>query len=376
MEQKILVAPDKFKGSLSAYEICLILKSEILSVLPDAQVESCLLADGGDGSLDVLATYLDLEKQVCETVDPIGRLINSLYYTFNKTAYIELASASGLVLLDDSEKNPMLTSTYGTGLEILDAIDNGIENIYLFLGGSATNDGGMGIAKAIGYTFYDQFDEALKPIGASLNLIKKIVPPKRELKIKTLKLCCDVANRPYGSNGAAYVYGSQKGASMEQIIELDAGLENLCNEVKNYSGIDLSELKGGGAAGGVATCLYGLLEAEIVSGFNMISQVSKLESKIANSDIIISGEGRLDGQSLNGKVISGVAEMCKKYRKRMLLVVGKNELSNEEIETLGVEKLFSVLEIAIDLQDAISNGDKYMKVIGLKIVDYLNSENI
>ena len=205
MEQKILIAPDKFKGSLSAFEVCHILKNEIVSVLPHAQVESCPLADGGDGSLAILSSYLDLEKQDCVTVDPIGRPIHTQYYTSNKVAYIELASASGLVLLGEVERNPMHTSTYGTGLQIKDAIDKGMEHIFLFLGGSATNDGGVGIAQALGYTFYDQGGYELSSIGSSLAAIDKIMAPK-DVKFNRITLCCDVSNPPYGPNGAAHVF--------------------------------------------------------------------------------------------------------------------------------------------------------------------------
>lgn len=373
MELRILLAPDKFKGSLSGAEICNILKAEILNVLPNAQVESCPLADGGDGSLEVLSSYLQFEKHICNTVDPIGRSIEAEYYTFGKTAYIELASASGVVLLEEAECNPMYTSTYGTGIQILDAIKSGAEHIYLFLGGSATNDGGVGIASALGYIFYDEQGNVLEPIGSALNKITSISAPVEVLSDCEFTLCCDVENPPFGPNGAAFVYAKQKGASEQEIIDLDNGIANLCSQLERYSGIDLSLLVGGGAAGGVALSLSAFFGAAIVSGMELISKTTMLESKIVNSDLVISGEGRLDTQSLNGKVVSGVAEMCKLHGKRLWLVVGRNDLINSELKILEVENLYSIIARAAGQHDAIANSKNYLKDIGHEIVEDLRN---
>lgn len=371
MGLNILVAPDKFKGSLSAFEVCEILKLEISTALSDAIIELCPMADGGEGSVEILARYLKLEKQECSSVDPLGRAINTSYYTSGKMAYIELASASGLTLLEESERNPMVTSTFGTGLLIKHAVDNGAEHIYLFLGGSATNDGGMGIASALGFRFYDKHGFALNLQGSSLNLVDKIEPPAVNLPIKKLTLCCDVENPPFGIDGAAHVYAKQKGANEEELIELDLGLQNLCEQIKEYNGLDLSELRGGGAAGGVALCLSGLMKAEIVSGFEMIAKASGLESKIAESDLVIGGEGRLDGQSMNGKAVSGVAEICKKRGKRFWLVVGENELNQEEEIVLGVEKIFAIMDVVENKEMAMSNPRKYFSALVNEMIHYL-----
>lgn len=376
--KRILIAPDKFKGSLTGPEICKILRTEIESIIPEAIVEECPLADGGDGSVKILAGYLDLKKINCTTVDPLRRSLDSSYYSSGCTAYIELASASGLVLLDDVEKDPLRTSTYGTGLQIKHAIESGIDQIYLFLGGSATNDGGLGIANALGYKFYDVQGSELLPIGASLNNINKIVPPKEHLNIKSLTLCCDVVNIPFGPNGAAYIFAKQKGANQDEIIKLDEGLANLCEQVKSFNGIDITNLIGGGAAGGVPISLTGFMDASITSGMELIAKISMLDFKIANADLVISGEGKLDLQSLNGKVVNGVSEICRKYGKKLLLVVGRNDLSDTDIKNLGAFNLFSVLDLAKDMNDAMTRSAKYVKVIGKKIAYSYNDliENI
>ncbi len=370
---KILIAPDKFKGSISSDNIGCILKEEISTALPNVKIELCPLADGGEGSVAILTNYLNLIKRECHAQDPLGRPIKSSYFTSNKTAYIELASASGLMLLDESERGPMVTSTYGTGLVIQHALNNGVENIYLFLGGSATNDGGMGIASALGYKFQDENGNDLGPQGSSLSTVHKILPPNESLKIKRLMLCCDVQNLPYGKEGAAQVYAKQKGASKEEIIELDKGLKNLCHRIKEYCGTDMSRMSGGGAAGGVSVCLSGLMDGEIISGMEMISKTAALESKIANSDLVITGEGRLDDQSLNGKVVSGVAELCRKLGKELWVVVGKNELDKTVCDKIGIRKLFSIIDYAKDDLDAIQNASKYLRKIGVAIVNEMGT---
>jgi glycerate kinase len=367
--KRILIAPDKFKGSLSGAEICSILNTVIQKVIPDAVIETCPLADGGDGSIEILSSYLEIKERFCDTVDPLGRPSKASYFMSEDTAYIELASASGIVLLEQSDRNPMHTSTYGTGLLIRDAIELGLKNIYLFLGGSSTNDGGMGIADSMGYTFYDKNGNLLAPNGISLAAINRIVVPPKVSNIEKFIICCDVNNPPFGPNGAAKVYGKQKGANQQEIIHLDVGIKNLCHQIELFNGVSLSTLEGGGAAGGTAICLSGFFNAEIISGMDFIAEATMLDAKIEAADIVISGEGRLDTQSFNGKVISGVAEICQKLGKKLWLVVGKNELSKQEVHQLGAEGVFSIFEKADNLDDAMANSEKYLKEIGHEIAE-------
>ncbi|MEM9544613.1 MAG: glycerate kinase [Bacteroidota bacterium] len=363
----ILLCPDKFKGSISAKEICTILKEELLKQRSDLEITQCPLADGGDGSLAVLKEHLDIKQRVCETQDALGRRITAEYYHSEKTAFIELAKASGLAELKTKKPNPMKTSTYGTGLQIRDAIAHGITKVVLFLGGSATNDGGVGIAQALGFEFLDQDGHSLSPVGSNLKKVAKINRINELPQLDKIILCCDVNNPAYGPDGAAYVYAEQKGANAEEIEELDSGLRNLCKRIKEYNGFDASNLPGAGAAGGVAICLAGLLNADIENGLEMISNVSKLDAKIAEADVVISGEGSLDAQSLSGKVVSGVAEICKREEKKILLVVGRNQLSAQEQKSLGAETIYAVIDRAKSVEDAMANAGKYIRKIGKEI---------
>jgi len=361
--KRILIAPDKFKGTLSAGEICTILKDELLKSNANLEIECCPLADGGDGSVEILSAYMDLTRVDCKTVDPIGKPINASYYVSNETAYIELASASGLVLLDETDRNPMNTSTYGTGLLIKDAVNNGIKNIFLFLGGSSTNDGGIGIANALGVQFLDKSGLALEPIGKSLLDIHTI-KYSDDYNGVNIQLCCDVTNVPYGDNGAAKIYGKQKGASPSEIQLLDNGIKNLCNRVREKTGKELETLIGGGSAGAIAVSGVGLLDGSIISGIEYITKVIDLRSKVKNADLVITGEGRLDDQSMNGKVVKGVSDLCKEFDKQLYAVAGQNTLEEEELKGLGIEDVFTIIELADDIDDAMDNSRAYMMKIG------------
>lgn len=361
---EILIAPDKFKGSLSASEVCQAIEKGLNSQKRNFEISTHPMADGGDGSLSVLANYLQLTKQDILTVDPIGREISAIYFTAENAAFIEVASASGLVLLSKKEQNPLKTSTIGTGIMIADALAKGYQQIYLFLGGSATNDAGMGIASALGCQFLDEQKNVLKPVGGNLLHVKQIEysPHFDFTKIKIV-LLCDVTNPLFGSTGAAHVYAAQKGAKPEEIEYLDDGLRNFSRTIHQQMGINISSLPGSGAAGGIGAGLVALYGAKIEMGFDVIAKLTGLENRIQNADWIISGEGKLDEQSLQGKVIDGVARLCRKHTKPLTLFVGKNDLSTHETALLRATSIFSVSEHALNMEDAMSNGAKYLEQI-------------
>ncbi len=361
---KILIAPDKFKGSLSAFEICEIISSTLNG---GVDTSSHPLADGGDGSIEILSKFLALNKIKVETVDPIGRPITSDYYKKNNTAYIEMAKASGLVLLDPSERNPMYTSTNGSGLMIRHAILNGADKILFFIGGSATNDGGIGLANAFGIEFLNNEKEKLKPIGENLISIDSINNQSElDLEKISIEVLCDVNNKLYGENGAAYVYGKQKGASEKEIEMLDSGLRHYCNIIKNNVGIDLSQMDGCGAAGGVSASILAFFNAKLVNGFDAISKVTGLEDKIKSADLIISGEGCIDSQSLDGKVISGVSKLCRQYNKPLILFSGINKIKEDQMAEIYTDKIYSIVDIAKNKDDAIANASNYLKELANK----------
>ncbi|MEZ4983492.1 MAG: glycerate kinase [Saprospiraceae bacterium] len=323
----ILICPDKFKGSLSAMEVCQAIGKGIRARYPEAAITFHPMADGGDGSLQILAHQLGLRSKELETTDPLGRKIRASYYYAADTAFIELASASGLVLLTPAERNALATSTFGTGQMMVDAIQSGFRNIYLFLGGSATNDAGMGIMAALGFEFLSQEGNVLSPIGAHLPQIAQIRNRSSiDFSQVQITLLCDVTNPLYGPDGAAYVYARQKGATDEEIVWLDHALQHIGQIIFHYTGVDTSYLPGTGAAGGVGASLVALCGAKIERGFATIAELTGLPARIHASDWVISGEGRLDSQSLQGKVVDGVASLCRQYHKPLTLLVGKNEL--------------------------------------------------
>ena len=365
---KILIAPDKFKGSLSAKAVCQAIEKGLKKGDNHIEVISHPMADGGDGSLEVLADYLDLKSQTVQALNPLSREISTQYFTSSNAAFIEVASASGLVLLEEKERNPLKTSTFGTGKMIADALSKGYQQIYLFLGGSATNDGGMGIAAALGCQFLDEEKRVLQSIGENLLQIKSIkISSNFDFENINMTLLCDVTNPLFGKNGAAHVYALQKGASIKQIEYLDKGLRNFSRVVLQQFGMDVSSLSGGGAAGGIGAGLMALFGAKMERGFEVMAKLTDLEKQIQQADWVISGEGKLDTQSLQGKVIDGVAKLCKKHQKPLALFVGKNDLPKQKAEVLGAKYIFSISEKAENLQDAMLNGARYLEEMAREI---------
>lgn len=355
---KVLIAPDKFKGSLSALAVAQAIEKGIKQ--HDASIDCILhpLADGGDGSVAILSHFLEVQRVDISVDDPLGRSIPCYYYLSDKSAFIELAAASGLVLLKAAERNPLQTSTYGTGQIILDAIQRGATNIFLFLGGSATNDAGMGIAQALGIQFLDKNGKALKPIGANLNHIHTIDHTQLRFPLSAIEFncLCDVQNPFYGENGASQVYAAQKGADEKAIVVLDRGLQHFAQVIQAQFHIDIQTVAGSGAAGGIAGGLFGFLNAKIKSGIDTILAMSRFEEKLKTADVVISGEGKLDTQTLEGKVVSGVAALAKQYQKPLFLFVGQHELSKEQQSVLGIQQVFSVIEQAANVEDAMERA--------------------
>lgn len=365
---KILLAPDKFKGSLTAQAVCKALSEGIKKARPSASIVSKPLADGGDGSLAVLDYYFDL-KTITKTVqDPLGRPIAASYKMQETTAYIEMAAASGLVLLQPEERNCMYTTSFGTGELIADALANGAKEVFLFIGGSATNDGGIGIAQALGYQFFDASGNALAPIGKNLLHIDTIDGSQCYLNLKkvSIKVVCDVNNPFSGEHGAAHVYAAQKGASAAEIEVLDKGLENLARQLIAHNYQDISEIPGSGAAGGVGGGAIAFLGAKLVSGIQSFLKITNLETALQQADLIITGEGKLDRQTEQGKVISGVCDLAKKYKKPVIAVCGDADLPISD--SLRIDKLYTVRSRSASLEEALQNASDKLRQIGVEIM--------
>lgn len=324
----VLIAVDKFKGSLTTFEASSIIKSAIHKVKPNYNIMTFPMADGGDGFSKVLKFYLKTKTVSLNTVDPLHRKIKGHYEWDweHKTAIIELAVASGIVLIKKQELDPLSTSTFGTGLLMLHAIKRGAKKIILGLGGSATNDGGMGIACALGYIFRDASGNELKPCGANLNLIKTIQAPSSPFKV-AITIACDVINPLYGKNGAAYIYAPQKGANSQQVKMLDDGLRNLSKVLFKETGVKVATKPGVGAAGGVSAFLISYQKVEMMNGIDLILKYSGIKKNLKNANLLITGEGKIDNQSLSGKVVGNLIKLTKEHKTKVLLVAGMSELT-------------------------------------------------
>jgi glycerate 2-kinase len=353
---KILIAPDKFKGSLEATEVCRAVEEGVKLAFPFATTLSVPLADGGEGTTRILTEYSDGKFISVITQDALGRPVEAKYGISGdgETAFIEMAAASGLLLLSREEYNPMLTSTFGTGELILHALECGVKKIILGIGGSATTDGGTGMAGALGYRFYDEYRDELQPVGGSLDKIVSIdlgdVNPL--LKTAEIVVACDVTAPLYGTSGAAYVYGPQKGADQEMVRQLDDGLRNLSKVATGIFGKDISQIPGTGAAGGLGAGAIWFLNATLQEGTAIVMQQTGIEKEIENADLIITGEGKVDEQTLQGKVIKGLADLCKRYNAPLAVICGTLSISAEEIQEAGITYAVSVLNKPSTLEQA------------------------
>ena len=330
---KLLIAPDSFKETLNAEEVVTIIKG----VLDDQyEVISCPMADGGEGTMRILTPLLGGEIITTWTRDPLGKEIQASYGLFPKirTAVIELAEASGLALVPTKNRNPLRTSTFGTGLLIREAIERGAEKILLTLGGSATNDGGAGMAVALGVQFLGENDEPFIPSGENLKEVKSLKIKQSLFEEIEFKVASDVNNPILGEQGAAKVFAQQKGASAEDIDLLEEQMEHFVRLLEFRSEKELREVKGLGAAGGAALFPYAFGQAKIIAGVELVAQQVGLEEKIKGADIVITGEGRYDSQSKSGKVVSYVQELCNKHKKRCIVICGEKLLQETDVYAL------------------------------------------
>jgi glycerate kinase len=359
---KVIIAPDKFKGSLTSFEVCKSIEAGIKPADRNAEVYSFPMADGGDGFAAVLQYYLKTQTIYCPTVDPLYRSIKGSYQwdELNQTAIIELAVASGLVLLKDEERNPLLTSTFGTGLLIKDAIEKGAKKIILGLGGSATNDAGTGILKALGFVFFDAGENELQPSGGSLALIQKIAAPSILPEI-TFDIACDVQNVLYGQNGAAFIYAPQKGAREMEVLQLDKGLKHFHEILFQQTGKKVADIPGTGAAGGIAAGLMGYFVVHLKKGTEMVIDASRIGDVIQHADIVFTGEGKIDDQSKEGKVVARIAALARQSSIPVIGLCGALQLDVAGIKQLGLSYASAICKEPSSLQTSINHASDLLE---------------
>lgn len=359
---KFVIAPDKFKGSLTGFEFCDAVEEGLLMVFNDAEILKKPLADGGDGTMEVAKHYIKGETVTITVNDPLFRPINAsyLYSDETKIAYIEMAEASGLKLLNVNEFDCMETTTLGTGELIYDALEKGATEIILGIGGSATNDGGMGMANALGFRFLDEKGLELSPIGKHLSKVNTIDDSNKHHRLDgvKVKVACDVTNPFYGLQGAAYIYGAQKGASENEIIFLNQGLCNFAEIIKNRYAIDLQKVSGSGAAGGVGGGALVFLNGELISGNNLVKELADFNNAIEGADWIITGEGQLDEQTLSGKTIDGVVKSAKSKNIPVAALCGSVSISVAQQQKFGLNYVVSIVRGISTLNQAMEQSRK------------------
>lgn len=362
---RIVIAPDSFKGCLNANDVALAMRRGVLRVYPGSIIDMIPMADGGEGTVEAILSAVDGVKVKVNVTDPLGRPIQTSYGLIDNgaTAIIEMASASGLPLLRDEERNPLVTSTYGTGLLIRDALDRGVNKILLGIGGSATNDGGAGLAAALGVKLTDAEGQQLPPGGVALARLVKIdmsaIHP-RVSKVQ-IEVACDVQNSLCGPEGASAVYGPQKGAKHEDIKVLDAALQNFGKRLSEVAGANLLELAGGGAAGGLGAGVVGFLGAKLRPGSQMVLEVANADQKIREADLVLTGEGRTDFQTAYGKVPVGVAALATNYKVPVIVISGSVEGPPDFLKEQGIASCFSVSEGIATLEEAFLNVNEQLE---------------
>lgn len=364
MFKRILVAPDSFKGSLSAERFCQITSEVVSANWPEIEVISQPLSDGGEGFVDAIVFSGQAEEKTCETLDPLGRPITAKYgwQPASKTAIIEMAQASGLPLLQfpTDLRDPLKASTFGTGLVIRQAIEQGASKIVLGLGGSATNDGGAGALIALGVELLDAENQPIEQGGVGLTSLAKIGKIPEYLQKIDWQLACDVTNPLLGETGATAVYGPQKGAADGAMIVLEAGLYNLAQTIQRDLNREIADLPGAGAAGGMAGGFIGVLGAKTASGFDLLADAVGLEAQFAKGlDLVITGEGSMDLQTRHGKLLMRLAELSNQNNTPILGLCGQLKLSAEQMpEFIG---LHSILHSLTDFEQVLEQTESWLK---------------
>ncbi len=348
MYRKIVIASDSFKGSLTSLEVAEAAAEGVRRAYPSCRTVCLPIADGGEGMVMAMASSLNAEEVSVTVCGPIGRKVTAVYaMTPDGTAVMEMAQASGLTLLSKEERDPLLTSTYGTGEMIMDALKRGCRRFVIGIGGSATNDGGTGMLEALGFGFIGKDGNMLKGLcGGMLEEISGIDVSSVSCDVLEAEfiIACDVDTPFCGPEGAAEVFAPQKGADRKAVEKLEAGMKSLCRLISETKGIDLSTIPGSGAAGGLGGAFRAFLNARLEKGIDTVLEMNGFDSQIADADLIITGEGKIDGQTLHGKVVSGIAARAQRYGIPVIAIAGIAEVSDSQIKECGLTAVYQIAE--------------------------------
>ncbi len=372
MQMSIVLAPDSFKGSLSAAQVAQAMARGVQRVLPKTNLTLLPLSDGGEGLVDSLAAASGGKILDYQVTGPLGEKVTAQMGLMGngQTAVIEMAQASGLILVPEDKRNPLQTTTFGTGELIKKALDLGCNHLIIGIGGSATNDGGMGMAQALGFRFLDEEGESLGFGGGELARLARIDASSKDPRLEgtTIEVACDVTNPLTGPSGAAHIYGPQKGATPEVVELLDAGLANLDRVLQRDLGKSVGQVPGAGAAGGLGAGLMALLGGRLVSGIELVLDVLEFDDKAKGAQLIITGEGKFDAQSAFGKVPMGVAQRARSLGVPVVVVAGSVLPSADVLHGEGVTAYFSILNQPMTLKEAMERGAELVENQAAQVV--------
>ena len=370
MKRRILLAPDSFKGTLSADQLCRILKEEFQSQFPTWELVPLPMADGGEGFVETCLALCPGRRITCRVTGPMGRPVSATYALMEDgTAVVEMAAAAGLPLVGE-EKDPMTATTYGVGQLLCHAREQGASRILLGLGGSATNDGGIGMARALGWRFYDAAGRELPAQARYLGDMVRIVPPDDPFPLP-VTAACDVKNPLFGPQGATYVFGPQKGVQPQQLPVLDGGLRHLSDLLEALCGIPVGTVPGSGAAGGMGAAVLSFLQGSLSPGIELLLDMAGFDGRLDQTALVITGEGRLDRQSAFGKVPAGVAGRCKARGVPCIALCGSIGEGAEALYDLGLTAMFSAIRGFADPSTIVQTCEEDFRVLSRSVARLL-----
>ncbi|MCM3116276.1 glycerate kinase [Neobacillus sp. MER 74] len=377
---KFVLAPDSFKESMTAKKAALAMEKGVKAVFPNAECVIVPMADGGEGTVEALVSMTNGEMIKTEVIGPLGEKVIAEYGLLGEgqTAVIEMASASGLELIKPKERNPLLTTTYGTGQLIKHALDKGVRRFLIGIGGSATNDGGAGMLQALGVSLKDQAGNELPFGGGALQQLHSIDMSGLDERIKMVQIdvACDVTNPLIGDNGASAIFGPQKGATPEMVRVLDQNLAHFADVIKKQLGEDIAHLDGAGAAGGLGAGLLAFLNAQLKKGIDLVIEYTGLEEQVKGADYVFTGEGSIDGQTLFGKTPYGVAAIAEKYSVPVIAFAGRIGDGVESLYDNGFTAIIGILKGVTTLEKALECGEENLAFAAENVCRVLNTFGI
>lgn len=372
---KIVIAPDSYKESLSALDVATAIERGFREVFPQAEYIKLPVADGGEGTVEAMVAATQGRIVKVAVKGPLGEQAEGFYGVSGdeRCAFIEMAAASGLEMVPPAQRNPLITTSWGTGELIRHALDAGVKHIIIGIGGSATNDGGAGMVQALGAKLLDANGEQIALGGAALETLASIDISALDKRLADcrIEVACDVTNPLTGEEGASAVFGPQKGATAEMISRLDAALEHYAQIIARDLDLDVSHLAGGGAAGGMGAALYAFCGAELRQGIEIVTDALALDNYVIDADLVITGEGRIDSQTVHGKVPVGVAKVAKRHNVPVIAIAGSLTADVGVVHDHGIDAVFSVIYQICSLEDALANAGENVRMTARNVAAVL-----